>query len=406
MRRQAKVEALPRRRRDAGGWLMVLGGMLASITAAGCSQEPASTHGDVVGDSLNGVSALVQMLRDQGHPVTARPEISAAAFRERDAAIVFVDGDGPIEDAAAARLESFLEEPGPQSLFLVGRDGDWGVDYWRVVADAVDLPEAKRQRARDKGRDAARDLAAWYGDVEATTAIVPFAEARLVVRGEERGEAEVDVSIHPEDSTGSSVVLHGAWPWRRGVEPGDADEVAWEIDGEAFLVRSIRDVEGDTVVVMGSDMPLLNAGLVDPGNRRIAEAFVGLIPAGAGVVVFGSSQMATGEEDDGVEGGLWRLISVPPHPWIVAQLVLCLALFCWSRASIFGRPRTPSAAALRDFGHHVDAVGRLLSRSNNPAASDVLLAEWQRVGKPGFGPGAHEQMVTGKDELQPEARKR
>jgi hypothetical protein len=101
--------------------------MLVVIAAAGCSQEPASTHGDVVGDSLNGVSALVQMLRDQGHPVTARPEISAAAFRERDAAIVFVDGEGPVEDAAAARLESFLEEPGPQSLFLVGRDGDWGV---------------------------------------------------------------------------------------------------------------------------------------------------------------------------------------------------------------------------------------------------------------------------------------
>jgi len=406
MRRQSLAKGLPQRRRDAGGWLMVLGGMLAVIAAGGCSQEPASTHGDVVGDSLNGLSAFVQMLRDQGHPVTARPEISPAAFRDRDVAIVFVDGDGPVDDAAAARLESFLATPGPQSLFLIGRDGDWGVDYWRFVADSVDLSEAKRQRARDKGGEAARDLAAWYGDVEATTAIVPFAEARLVVRGAERGEAEIDVSIHPEDSTGSPVVLPGAWPWRRGVEPGDADEVAWEIDGEAFLVRAILGDEGDTVVVMGSDMPLLNAGLVDPGNRRIAKAFVDLIPAGAGVVVFGSSQMAKGEEDDAGEGGLWRLISVPPHPWIVAQLVLCLALFCWSRSSIFGRPRSPSAAALRDFGHHVDAVGRLLARSNNPAASGVLLAEWQRVGKPGFGPGSHEQMVTGKDELQPEARKR
>lgn len=406
MRRQAKAKAQPPRQREAGGWLMALGGILAVITAAGCSQEPASTHGDVVGDSLNGVSAFVQMLRDQGHPVTARPEISAAAFRDRDAAIVFVDGDGPVEDAPAARLESFLAKPGPQSLFLVGRDGDWSVDYWRFVADAVDLPEAKRQRARDKGRDATRDLAAWYGDVEATTAIVPFAEARLVVRGEERHGADIDVSLHPEDRIGPPVVLRGAWPWRRGVEPGDADQVAWEIDGEAFLVRSILDDEGDTVVVMGSDMPLLNAGLVDRGNRRIAAALVDLIPAGAGVVVFGSSQMAKSDGDDAGKGGLWRLISVPPHPWIVAQLVLCLALFCWSRAPIFGRPRTPSAAALRDFGHHVDAVGRLLARSNNPAASDLLLAEWQRVGKPGFGRGSHEQMVTGKDELQPEARKR
>ena len=240
MRRQSNAKGLHLRGRDPGGWLLVLGGMLASITAAGCSQEPASTHGDVVGDSLNGVSAFVQLLRDEGHPVTARPEISAAAFRERDAAIVFVDGDGPIEDDAAARLESFLGQPGPQSLFLVGRDGDWGVDDWRFVAAAGDLPEAKRQRARDKGRDAAQDLAAWYGDVEATTAIVPFAEARLVVRGEERGEAEVDVSMLPEDRTGSPVVIHGAWRWRRGVEPGDADEVAWEIDGEALTTPASR----------------------------------------------------------------------------------------------------------------------------------------------------------------------
>ncbi len=405
MRRHTTATALPRRPRGAGGRLVVLAGLLALAAAAGCSQEPTSTHGDVVGDSLNGVSAFVALLRDKGHPVTARPEIDADGFRERDVAIVFVDGNGPIEENAAARLEVFLATPGPQSVFLVGRDGDWGVEYWRFVADAGDLPEAKRQRARDNGREAAQELAAWYRDVEATTEIVPFAKARLVVRGEEQREADVDVSMLPEAWTESAVVVHGAWPWRRGVEPGDADEVAWEIDGEPFLVQSILDDEGDTVVVMGSDMPLLNAGLVDRGNRQIAEAFVGLIPAGAGVVVFGSAQMGNNDDDAG-QGGLWRLISVPPHPWIVAQLLLCLALFCWSRSSIFGRPRTPSTAALRDFGHHVDAVGRLLARSSDPAASTALLAEWQRVGKPGFGRGVHEQMVTGKDELQPEARKR
>ena len=406
MRRHDSATATPRRPRGAEGRLTVLAGLLALAAAAGCSQEPASTHGDVVGDSLNGVSALVGLLRDKGHPVTARPEINADGFRDRDVAIVFIDGNGPVEEEAAARLEDFLAKPGPQSVFLVGRDGDWGVEYWRFVADAGDLPEAKRQRARDNEREAAQELAAWYRDVEATTAIVPFANARLVVRGAEQREPAVDVSMLPEDWTEGPVIVRGAWPWRRGVEPGDADEVAWEIDGEAFVVRSILDDEGDTVVVMGSDMPLLNAGLVDRGNRRIAEAFVGLIPAGAGVVVFGSSQMAKSEEEDEGNGGLWRLISVPPHPWIVAQLVLCLALFCWSRASIFGRPRTPSAAAVRDFGHHVDAVGRLLARSSDPAASDLLLAEWQRVGKPGFSRGSHEQAVTGKDELQPEARTR
>ena len=376
------------------------------IAAAGCASEPPTTQGEVVGDSLNGLSALVQLLRDRGHTVTARPEITASAFGKQEAVIVFVDGNGPVDVAAATQLERFLARSGPQWLLLVGRDGDWGVDYWRFVADRADLKDAQCQRAREQGLDAARRLDAWYDDVPTTTAIVPFSAASLVVRGEASGDDGLRVTMRSPADDGEGGVRPGRWPWRRGVMPGEADRVEWEIDGEAYLVRSVDDLEGDTILVIGSDMPLLNAGLVDRGNRQIAEAVVGLLPEGATVVLFGSARpKSDGEDEEENAGGLWRLMSVPPNPWIAAQIFLALLLFCWSRAPIFGRSRLRPASAVRDFGHHVDALGRLLAKGGDPASSAALLAEWERIGRPGLVSGGSEQADIGKQNIQPEARK-
>ena len=392
-------------RRPHGGLLALL--VVAMVTTAGCTSEPGATHGDVVGGSLNGVSALVQLLRDRGHTVTARPGISAKAFGKQETAIVFVDGDGPVDAAAAAQLERFLARSGKQWLVLVGRDGDWSVDYWRFVADFADLRDAQRARARDNGLESTRELDAWYRELPTSTSIVPCTATTLVVRGEASGAEGLLVTMHDPGEDGEGDTHPGRWSWRRALVPGEADRVEWEIDGEAFLVRSIDDSEGDTILVMGSDMPLLNAGLVDPGNRRIAEALVRLLPQRAGVVVFGSARSRGDgpEEDEDDTEGLWRLVSVPPNPWIAAHIFLALLLFCWSRAPIFGRSRARSAGAVRDFGHHVDALGRLLAKSGDTASSAALLAEWERVGRPGLVMEGDEQADMGKQDNQPEARK-
>lgn len=357
---------------------------LAAI-ASGCSSEPPSTHGDVLGDSLNGVSAFVQVLRDRGHTVAARPAVSKSLFWDYDVAILFVDGTGPVDETTAARLEVFLARSGPQSLLFVGRDGDWGADYWRFVADRDDLEEAKRRRARGHRSEADRRLEAWYDGLPTATAIVPFTETSLVVRGEASENDALRVIVRAPEDDGSEQAFDGRWPWRRAVMPADGDRVEWEIDGEAFLVRSTCASEEDTILVIGSDMPLLNAGLVDRGNRRIAEAVVDLLPKGSRVVLFGSAQSGDDGEDESEDaGGLWKLVSLPPNPWIAAHILLGLVLFCWSRAPIFGRSRVRATGAVRDFGHHVDALGRLLARSDDTATSAALLEEWERVGRPGL----------------------
>ena len=389
------------------GYAPIVSALLAAalLMAAGCTREPPSSHGDILGDSLNGVSAFVGLLRDRGHGVSAASSVSESALAERDAAIVFVDGPGPIDDVAAGHLESFLARPGSQWILLVGRDGDWAVDYWRFVAGREDLTDIQRQRAGDNLERAKESLAAWYRDLPASTVIARFSAADLIVRAEGSDGGEINVTIRSGGDE-EGITLPGHWTWRRGVDPGAADGVEWEVDGAALLVRSIDDSSGDTILVLGSDMPLLNAGLVDGGNRQIAAALVDLVPVGAEVALFGSAQGRAGSRDDEETAAAWRLVTVPPHPWIAAHLLLGLLLFCWSRAPIFGRARVRPAAAVRDFGHHVDALGRLLAKGKDTATSAALLAEWERVGRPGPGHGGGDRPEKGKLDIQPEARKR
>jgi len=376
----------------------------AILLAVGCTREPPSNHGEIYGDSLNGVSALVALLRDRGHEVNATERISDSALAERDVAIVFVDGPGPIDDVASTHLERFLARPGAQTVLLVGRDGDWAVDYWRFVAGRDDLSAGQRRRARENLELAERSLEAWYDDVPETTSVARFSAADLVVRSERRDGGAIEVTI-PSDGDGGGTTVPGHWAWRRGVVPGAGDRVEWEVDGAALLVRSIDETDGDTILVLGSDMPLLNAGFVDRGNRQIAAAFVDLLPDGAEVALFGSARERPGDDDEET-GGAWRLVTVPPNPWIAAHLLLGLLLFCWSRAPIFGRARVRPASTLRDFGHHVEALGRLLAKGGDSAASAAMLAEWDRIGRPVTAPGGRDRSDVGKLDIQPEARKR
>ena len=53
----------------------------ALFMAAGCTREPPSSHGDILGDSLNGVSAFVGLLRDRGHGVSAASSAGSARGR-------------------------------------------------------------------------------------------------------------------------------------------------------------------------------------------------------------------------------------------------------------------------------------------------------------------------------------
>jgi len=339
---------------------------------AGCDRDPDTRYGTVRGESLNGVSAFVQMLRDAGHRTTTRSWLAERIVGRHDVAIVFADGFAAPEEEARRLLERFLAADGDQTVVFVARDSDAAIDYWQTVAAAPGLSADKAATARVRHRTAVATLRA---DTQPTfsggkTDRLPLAYG-LAAR-----EEPLPVPIEVAVSGAADAPIVARWECRRRLEPPGGTRPLWTHAGEPLLVASRGR---DRTLLLASAAPLLNGGLVDPGNRRLAAALVAELPKDARVVVVGATRIRAASEDDDDSGpSPWRLLAVQPHPWIFAQAIAAIALFCWWRAPIFGRPRREETGRPLDFGHHVNALGSLLRKSRDEAFARGRLEAWRR----------------------------
>lgn len=350
--------------------------------ATGCDRDPDTRYGTVRGESLNGVSAFVQMLRDAGHRTATRRWLAERIVGRHDVAIVFAADFGAPEEGALRLLGRFLDVAGDQTLVFVVRDSDAAIDYWRAVAAAPGLPADKAEASRGKLRGA--ESALTVGTREGFPA--PAADAASLAYGLALRERPVPAPILVDVGGEASAEIEARWELRRRLEPPPGTSPLWTHGGEPLLVTSPGP---DRTLVLASAAPLLNAGLVDPGNRRLAAALVAALPADARVIVVGSTRIRAddgGEGDDASAPSPWRLLAVQPHPWIVSQALLAIVLFCWWRAPIFGRPRREEGGRPQDFGHHVEALGALLRKSRDEGFARGRLASWRRSGEGSSAP--------------------
>lgn len=342
---------------------------------AGCGQEPDDTYGTLRGASLNGASAFVQLLRDAGHRTATRRALAERMIGRHDVAIVFNSAFDAPDEEARKLLGRFLAAEGDQTLVFVVRDSDAAIAYWQAVAETPGLPAAKAERARFKLESAAAELERDTREAfpAAPSDRSPFAYG-LVVR-DRPVPAPIDVAV-----AGETAPIRAQWPLRRRLEPPRGMRTVWSHAGEPLLVASRGS---DRTLLLASAAPLLNGGLVDPGNRRLAAALVAQLPEEARVVVVGSARMRQEEGDE--RPSAWRLLTVQPNPWIFAQAVVAMALFCWWKAPIFGRPKREEARPPQDFGHHVEALGALLRKSRDEDFARGRLEAWRRsaAGLPG-----------------------
>lgn len=361
---------------------------IALLAAAGCEQEVDTTYAAIRGPSLNGVSAFVQLLRDTGHTVIARQHLPTEVDSEFETLVVFDDSFTGLDSTAAELLLEFLFADGPRTLLLVLRDSDGAIDYLRNVLARDDLSPDRRRRAEEL-RDAC-ELALAKATSAPRVATFPFPDGLVT---ETRGPAAEAVAVRLRGGPGDSVEhVNARWELRRRLEPDREAAPLWTSGRERLLVR--RRLHEASILVLTSAAPLLNGGLVDPGNRRLAEEVASLLPRRGRLLVTGSSQAvgdcggaaASGRDgNDSAEGdepSLWRLLRVQPLPWVAAQASVALALFCWCTAPIFGRPRQSSPALVQDFGHHVEALANLFDKA--PAAGAAFARErleaWQPTG--------------------------
>lgn len=358
----------PTARRRTGMGLVLLVALVA-----GCDRNPDTRYGTVRGPSLNGVSAFVQLLRDAGHRTATRRALGERMIGRHDVAVVFAHDFGPPEEEARELLRRFLAAAGEQTLVYVVRDSDAAIDYWRTIAAMPGLAADKARTARELLDEAEGELRV---AVERTFTAANKAASPLgygLAARAERVAAPIEVLI-----TGDAGPVTADWPLARRLEVPLGARSLWTRAGEPLLVE--RGF-GDMTLILASAAPLLNGGLVDPGNRRLARDLVARLPAEARVVVVGSA-VARGAEDDGdAAPSMWRLLAVQPHPWIAVHVLLGMILFCWSKAPIFGRPRREAGRPPQDFGHHVQALAALLRRSRDDGFVRGRVEEWRRRGE-------------------------
>lgn len=383
----------PERRGRAGG-PATAALLFFLLAAAGCSSNIETSVGDVRGPSINGVSAFVQLLRDSGHTVTARTTLPRRPDRGHRVLIVFDDRfEGPAAESAA-RLRELVTVPWDMTLVIAFRDADRAIDYYRDMADRKELRTDVRTAATLRLRETREDVR--RGQASERPAQPPgLAKLEPCDRAD---ATAVDVTIADRPA---AEVVRAAWMPGRRLVPGAEARVLWQSDAEPLLVETDATAGAGFAadprlrLLELSAAPLLNGGLVDRGNRALAEDLVARLPAGSEVLVVGSTRLpaAGGGQGPREQPSIVRLLRVPPLPWIAAHAVAALALFCWWKAPIFGRPLgTPSTHA-QDFGHHVEAFAALLRRSGPPRDgrpdgrqfSEAAVAEWRRRGATAAG---------------------
>lgn len=358
----------------------VLLGVCACLCLTGCGGEATldTSYGSVRRPSLNGIGVFVDMLKATGHRVDILPAITPHIHRY-SRVIIFHDKFGPV----SKETEEFLTAAttSEQVIIIALRDCDWAIDYWERIAGQIEKKDPARAAAARKASGLARiRLLASTSAPVPTVADGLYGLETVPRQGIDRARTVKLRSWTDGDEDEEVTEIGVDFPLQRRLRIAtsnkipEAEFVVWSA-GDDPLLLSYQPVGGSHLMILGTTAPLLNAGLVDPGNRRLTEQFIERLYADGPIAVVTSSLLLSDEEDI----SLWRFAKIFPHPWILGQSLVALGLFCWWRWPIFGRPHTDQHQETKRFGHHVAAVGELLARTGDIRFALQRIQEWQRV---------------------------
>lgn len=378
---------------DECAWLLIAGAMLGT----GCGvEEIDSTYGKrrgVQGEaSVNGTAVLATMFEMAGHKVQTRRYLSPRA-QDCDVIVWFPDDFKPPGEEPQKFLEDWLYRGRGKTLIYVGRDYDATMDYWEKVLPAAP-PEAsveilrrlaQARAAHGQARSAATEAkdCRWFRSR-------PGEPRRYFGRRQDRppqlqGTWAADGSVRPAEL---DLVVDTRLEELKNPPSDDygghfrsRTELA---AGGVALVRRIENSywnEGQILVVTNGSF-LLNLPLVEHEHRKLASNLIAACGPSQKRVMFlesGPQGVPVHEQEPGANypTGL-EAFTVWPLNAIVLHFVVLGILILASRWTVFGRPRQLPRPPVSDFGHHVDALGELLAKTQNHAYAQARLAEYRR----------------------------
>jgi hypothetical protein len=337
------------------------------LAAIGCQPPLDTTYVYPSRQSINGINVFVDSLKQSGWVVDRWRGVSHQMEDKYGAVIIFLQKWDEIPSTERYEIQSLLVGGKIRDVFIVVRDSDAAVEYWRQIeAAGVGTAEEKQTASREYLNEIERLNREAQKEFEAKRGILYG--LKLVDRSKDGPDRAIESYVD------ESKVIKARWPLNRRLVPSDDAEILWSAGDDPLLIR--EDYGQGSIIVLASATPLLNGSLVDSGNRELVAEFVKLLPEGERIAIAMSETLIDGFSDE--QTGMLKWIKVHPNGWIFGQAIFAIVLFCAWKFPIFGRPRVIVDTETVRFGKHVEAVARLFKRAGNDDFAWERILEWKR----------------------------
>ena len=365
--------------------LLSLALLVACLMPSGCrksvqslSTEYGKIGGVEGGVSINGTSVLADMFLARGFRVKRRSKISPRIERYQTL-VWFPDSRSCPDPEVTQRINEWLYNGYGRTFIYVGRDYNARADYLNDVFDQAPINQKeellRRLAESDLEHDTVWDEEYWWKDdldscdwfdrVDGKRSKTEMVSGPMVDFVRETAEVELSDMLEPTTSS----------EWE------STPLVVAEGKDFAFKLTPAYDeyTEGKIIVVSNGSF-LLNYTLVDPGSRKLAGNLIDLCDPTGGVMFLESGRGGIKVSDtDTSNHNRWSWIAQAPLCYIVPHFLMWGILFCFVIFPIFGRPRVIKRKSTSTFRNHVNALGKMMGRTNLPNQAINKIRKYQQL---------------------------
>lgn len=366
---------MPRREMTSWIWLIIVGLLLTGCRQQGqIDTQYGQINGTAGGLSVNGTSVFADLFSERGFQVNRAGRISPRI--DKYDTIVWIPDDRSCPDNPAIEaIEDWLDRGWERTFIYVGRDYNAYADYLQDVVENAP-PEAREELLRriaetDLSHDQTGDEFTWKEDLESCDWFDrvdnPRTKTKRLSGQFARGlskDASVEVSslLSPNSSRQSKSLLRAnRKPFVYELEP------------------NYSEYDDAKIIVVSNGSFLLNYGLVDQDNRILAGKLIDQC-SGEKVLFLESGENGIQVSDsDTVNENRWAWIAQAPLRYIVPHFLMWGVLFCFVFFPIFGRPRESQKKSTSSFRNHVNALGKMIGRTDQPNRAKNKIRKYQEM---------------------------
>jgi Domain of unknown function (DUF4350) len=349
--------------------VFICAALIAILPGCG-STGPETEYGLSRGGSLNGTSAMAELLRSRGHTVRAAVRLTDTLAEWAGGMVRFAPYPGPPEADEARWLAEWLDEDLDRWLIYVVRDFDAGAEYWREIRDGIsESAEPERRAEAETNRMAAED---WVHRLPQKPKKAGNARDWFAV---ESGASVPKICTKLEGPWADGIDAASAALWLHEGIVADRRSVLLYGDGKPLVVDKSLIGERNILIVANGSF-LLNEALVSEGRRSLALRVAEWPLGGQLQIAFVEGSFVLSEEAG--MPSLWQLMErLPPFRWVAGQMAVAALVAALARAPRLGRPRPDPPSGADRPAAHAEALGALLEASRSQAESLDLLERYR-----------------------------